>query len=162
MANSTYTIEIKGLDAMLSMYSKAPQVIEPILQKAIVKSTAILAEKTVPGNVPWVTGTLARSFDPAQIERLLARWFPRVEYARGVQFGMDPSPGRFVPGLGKSGKGARLVNTVTKTGKQKDIGIWPGFKGRHYMEQIRSASTSKINELFNNAVKAATAALSTK
>ncbi len=143
-------MEIIGLDKLVQRFAKAPEIVEPIMQEAIVKSSAILAENTTPGNIPWITGHLARSFDPAKIERLLARWFPRSEYARAVQFGMPPSPGRYVPAIKK-----RLVNG-------KNIGMWPGFKGRHYMEKILKVSTSGINELFRNALEATSKAMSGK
>lgn len=140
MAGNTYTVEIKGLDELISRYNKAPEIVEPVLHEAVVKSAAILAENTTRHKMPWKTGALGRSFDPADIGRLYARWFPRIEYARAVQFGMPPSRGRYVPAIGKR---------LTKSGR----GMWPGFAGRHYMENIRNASTDKINELFRNAIK---------
>lgn len=140
MAGTTFTVKIEGLDELTKRYKEAPEIVEPILQEAVSKSSAILAENTVPQNVPWKTGTLARSFDPADIGRLYARWFPRIEYARAVQFGLPPSKGRYVPAIKRR---------LTKSGR----GMWPGFKGRFYMEKIRDASTDKINELFRNAIK---------
>lgn len=140
MSGTTFTVKINGLDELVRRYNKAPEVVEPVLQEAVIKSSAILAENTTPKNIPWKTGELARSFDPVQIGRLYARWFPRKDYARAVQFGLPPSPGRYVPAIKKR---------LTKSGR----GMWPGFKGRFYMEKIRDASTSRINELFQNAIK---------
>lgn len=140
MSSNTFTVEIKGLDELLARYKKAPEVVEPVLQEAVSKSAAILAENTIPKNIPWKTGALARSFDPAEIGHLYARWFPRIEYARAVQFGLPPSPGRYVPAIKRR---------LTKSGR----GMWPGFKGRFYMEKIRDSSTGRINELFRNAIK---------
>lgn len=147
---TTFDIKINGLKELQETLAKAPEISEPIYQEAIVKSTAILAYNTVPGNIPWITGTLARSFNPADIGRLFARWYPRVNYASAVQFGMPSSPGRYVPAIGK-----RLVDS-----SRPDFGTWPGFRGRFYMEKIKSASETDINEVFRNAVKAVTERLS--
>lgn len=86
MAGNTLNVEIKGLNELVKRYHRAPEIVEPVLQQAIVKSAATLVENTVPPKVPWITGTLARSFDPPYIRPLLARWFPRVLYARRVQY----------------------------------------------------------------------------
>lgn len=147
--SNTFQYKIEGLEELTKRYAEAPNRVEPILQQAIVKSAAILASHTTPENIPWRSGTLARSFDPAKIDRLLVRWFPRVDYARAVQFGMDPEMGRYVPAIKK-----RLKNDVGKYGNQKNIGIWPGFEGRHYMEKIMNSSTQQLNELFRNALVA--------
>lgn len=141
MAGSTFDIKIVGLAELTRNLKKSPEVVENILQQAISKSAAVLASHTDSSTVPWITGTLARSFNPVDIGRLYARWYPRVDYARSVQFGAAPSRGRFVPAIGK-----RLVNGA-------NIGMWPGFKGRHFMEKIRSASVDEINEIFRNALQ---------
>lgn len=148
--SATFNVEIVGLDKLTKKYAKAPEVIEPIMQQAISKGAALLAYYTTPATVPWKTGTLARSFNPASIGRLYARWFPRVDYARALQYGMPASPGRFVPAIGK-----RLTNP-----NHPSFGMWPGFKGRQYMQKIRAAAQNDINELFRNALKAATKAMS--
>lgn len=147
MADTTFDVKIIGLEKLQSAFAKAPETVEPIMQEAISKGAAVLASHTTPGNVPWITGTLARSFNPVSIGRLFARWYPRVKYARAVQFGMPASPGRYVPAIKK-----RLVNGP-------NIGMWPGFKGRHYMEKILASSKNDINEVFKNALKAAVAAI---
>lgn len=141
MAGQTFEVKIEGLAELTKRYAQAPEKVEPILQEGVSKSAAILASHTTPDTTPWKSGALARSFDPAEIGRLYARWFPRIEYARAVQYGLPPSPGRYVPAIGK-----RLKNG-------SNIGMWPGFKGRHYMEKIRATSQEEINELFRNAIK---------
>lgn len=156
----TFNIEIRGLDKILKAYNQAPSLIEPILQQGISKSAAVLAAHTDADTVPYISGNLVRSFNPVDIGRLFARWYPRAEYASAVQHGMPSGPGRFVPGLGDDRKGRRLVNTErrSKSGKvyTVDIGTWPGFKGRHYMENIVRASKSDMNELWSNVLKAIT------
>lgn len=149
MKGMTFQIDIEGLDKLTRMFMKAPEVIEPIMQDAVVDSTVSLASHTDRDTVPWRTGTLGRSFNPVKIERLLARWFPRVDYAKAVQFGLSPSPGRYVPAIKR-----RLVNG-------NNIGMWPGFAGRHFMENILSASEDEIHDIFRRAVKEATRAMST-
>lgn len=138
----TFNVKVEGLDKLTKAFEKAPQIVEPIMQQAVIKAGAILASHTDKTTTPYKSGTLVGSFDPITIGRLFARWFPRVNYARAVQFGMPSSKGRFVPAIGK-----RLKNG-------KNIGVWPGFPGRHFMEKIRSASTREIDELFGNALDA--------
>lgn len=143
MAGTIFEVQILNLDKLQKAFKKAPETVGPIMQEAIVKGAAILANNTTPGNVPWITGTLARSFNPVSISQFLARWYPRVNYARAVQFGRSPERGRYVPAIGK-----RLKNG-------SNIGMWPGFKGRHFMEKILSSSKQDINILFKNALKTA-------
>lgn len=144
MVGNTFQVKIEGLDEIVKLYNKAPEIVHPVLEEAIKRSTAVLAENTDQTTVPFVRGDLIRSFKPVDlstVKYLYARWFPRVDYAKAVQFGRPSSPGRYVPAIK-----ARLVNG-------KNIGMWPGFPGRHYMEKIRSASTGGINEVFRNAIK---------
>lgn len=144
---TTFNIKIQGLDKLLANYKKAPDIVQPILQQAIVKSSVALASHTDKSTVPYVSGNLVGSFNPVDIGTLFARWYPRMNYAAAVQFGMPSSPGRFVPAIGK-----RLKNG-------KNIGTWPGFAGRHYMEKIKNASVADINIIFANALKEITLAL---
>jgi hypothetical protein len=145
MANTfTFNVQIIGLDQLTAAFKKAPQVVEPILQDAIVESAAALSDHTNQSTVPFRTGTLIRSFKPPMISRLQAVWSPKnVNYAAAVEFGAPPSPGRYVPAIGR-----RLVNP-----SHPSFGMWPGFQGRHYMEQIRSASQDQINQVFRTALQ---------
>lgn len=146
----SFNVEIKGMDKIRANFEREPEISEPILQDAIKRSAAVLASNTDADTVPWRTGTLARSFNPVEISRLLARWFPRVEYAPSVQFGMPPSPGRYVPAIKK-----RLIDS-----SRPGFGTWPGFPGRHYMEKIRDKSTNGINLIFKDALVRITKAIS--
>lgn len=87
MADSTFTFEIKGLEKLMKAFEESPRKVEPILQQAVSKSAAILAENTDSQSVPFLTGNLIRSFQPADIGRLFARWYPRANYAPYLQFG---------------------------------------------------------------------------
>src|SRR5690349_17093670 len=83
----TFTAEIKGLEELTRLFQQAPNLLEKTMQQAIVKSTAILADNTDPTTVPFKTGNLIRSFNPPDIGRLFARWYPRADYAPYLQFG---------------------------------------------------------------------------
>lgn len=87
MAQSTFSVEIKGLKEMEAAFKKSPKDAEEIFQQAIVKAAAILAENTDSNTVPFKTGNLIRSFNPVDIGKLFARWYPRAHYAPYVQFG---------------------------------------------------------------------------
>lgn len=79
--------------------------------------------------VPRKDGTLQESFK-GQIEnnsrRLHFTWnAPHAEY---VDKGVPPSPGRYVPAIGR-----RLVNPSRRN---PSMGTHPGFKGRRYVEKM--------------------------
>lgn len=143
MSDGTFNVKIEGLSRLLKAFEKAPEEVGEVMQKAINTSAAILASNTDRRTVPFRRGDLIRSFKPVKIGKLFARWFPRVNYARAVQFGMPPSQGRYVPAIKR-----RLKN-----GPVSKIGMWPGFKGAHYMEKIRSASVNDINKVFKDALQ---------
>lgn len=137
-----FTFKIEGLDELTKRFQEAPGIVEPILQQAVSKSAAVLASHTDSSTVPWKTGTLARSFNPADIGRLYARWFPRVDYAQHVQYGTRAH--EITPKNGKAlfWRGAR--HPVKKVNH-------PGTRPYRYMEKILDQSTSQLNELFKNA-----------
>ena len=141
MADNTLTINIEGLDKLIKNFEESPAIVEAIMQEAIVRAGLTLETHTDQSTVPFIRGDLIRSFKPIEIGRLYARWFPRANYARAVQFGMPSSPGRFVPAIGK-----RLKNG-------SNIGTWPGFKGRFYMEKIIDASNTEIKDIFSRALE---------
>lgn len=144
MNGNTFSVEIKNLDKLTAAFEKAPDIVEPVMQKAVILAGAILAENTVPGNIPWVTGTLARSFNPITIGRLFARWYPKVNYAKSVQFGQPPHV--ILPKNKKALFWKGAAHPVKKVNH-------PGSKGRHYMERILKASEFDINLVFKDALK---------
>lgn len=150
MASGTFQVEIKGLDKLTRAFDRAPQLSEPILQQAIAKSAAILASHTEPPNIPWRTGTMARSFNPATIGRLFARWYPRVDYAPHVQFGTKPHI--IEPKNGKALYWKGAAHPVKRVNH-------PGSRPKKFMEKILSVSVSEINELFKNAGDAIVSAI---
>lgn len=146
MAGTTFTVKIEGLNKMQQVFKQAPQIVEPIYKEAINRSGAILDHNRInPSNVPWRTGELARRWSTS-FGALYLRTKPDVDYARAVQYGLPPSPGRYVPAIK-----ARLKNPP--------LGMWPGFKGRHYMENIINASADGINNVFREAIQMAVKAI---
>lgn len=152
--NTTFSVKIEGLSRLTKALEKAPEEIKPVMQEAINKSGGILAENTDQKTVPFKRGELIRSFKPVVIGNLFARWFPRVNYARAIQFGMPPSQGRYVPALGK-----RLKRNIHGDAW---FGSWPGFKGAHYMEKIKTASTPDIKLVFKEALAKSVSILAKK
>ena len=90
-----------GLDKLMKAFEQAPRTIEPIMQEAISKSAALLADATDSTTVPFKTGNLIRSFNPADIGRLFARWYPRAHYAPYLQFGTSRGikPRKYMQGI---------------------------------------------------------------
>lgn len=150
----TYNVKIIGLDKLVTAFEQSPQVVGPILEESIKKSAAILANHTDADTVPYKTGTLVRSFNPAKIDGLVARWFPRTDYARILDQGGRTRPHVILPKNKKALK--------TPFGIFKKINH-PGsmFKPRYYMRRILQASQGDINTLFRNALKAITSRIST-
>ncbi len=150
MAGTNFEIKIEGLEKLTKTFSQAPEISLPVYQEAINRSAAVIDSHRInPRNVPWITGELARRWSTT-FNKLLLRTKPDVQYARAVQFGMPPSPGRYVPAIGK-----RLKNG-------SNIGMWPGFRGRHYMEKIINASSAQINRIFQSAAEVIVAKLAGK
>src|SRR6266446_4896388 len=81
-----FNVEIRGLPELVSKLQQAPQIVAPILQRALSASGAILAKHTIKGVVPWRTGFLTQSFR-AELTTGMLRWFPTASYAPFVEFG---------------------------------------------------------------------------
>ena len=146
-----FNVTIEGLDQFKATMAQAPSIVAPIIQGALSSSLAVLASHTTKGIVPWRTGFLTQSFRQ-NLTALQGSWGPTASYAPAVEFGVGPSPGRYVPAIGK-----RLINSA-----RPGFGMWPGFKGRSYMEQILSASQGEINIAFANALNRIVSALATQ
>jgi len=83
------SIKIQGINEIVKNFMKAPAVVEPLLQKGIDASQAILAKHTVKGVVPWKTGALVQTFKYKR-SRLKGEWFPTRKYAIFVEMGTRP------------------------------------------------------------------------
>lgn len=132
----------------MNAFKKAPEIVEPTLQKAIVASQALLAKHTTRETVPFRTGTLIRTFQFTS-SRLLARWFPTRQYALYVHQGTGVYAGR---------------GPITIYPKNKLALYWPGadhpvkkvtiqgIKPNPFMPRIAQAASPDINNLFATAM----------
>lgn len=81
-----FTIEVQGMDALLAALHNAPQIVAPIIYRALLASSALLAKYTTRDTVPWHTGNLVHSFRQ-EVTAQMARWFPTAAYAPSVEYG---------------------------------------------------------------------------
>ena len=139
MADTTFQISIPNIADIQAAYKQAPEIMSAIISKAINVSAGYVAQANESSNIPFKTGRLVGSF-LADIQATMLRWFPTASYAPYVEFGVGPSPGRYVPAIGK-----RLVNG-------SNIGMWPGFKGNDYMGRIKSNATPMVQQAFKDAM----------
>lgn len=130
---------------MLKAFKRAPEIVEPVLQTAIVSANLIVHESAVNrSNTPWVTGVLAGSFNMHnEVGRLYARIYPWVKYAGTVQWGKEKAEHTTFNRTSAFGR---------KTKPYQFTMMWPTFQGRHYMEKILKHAQPKINEVFKNAL----------
>ena len=139
---SLVAIEIKNLSQLQQTLREYPRISEPILQKAIYASIAILAKHTTRPTVPFRTGRLIQSFVP-RFARLQGRWGPTVRYAIYVHEGTRPHiilP-RFKQALWWEG----APHPVKKVHH-------PGTKPNPFMEKIRSNAEQEISGVFLQAL----------
>ena len=138
-----FDVKIKGLDEMVAKFKKAPEIAEPIFQKAILASQAALAKYTLKKNpVPWQTGNLLMSFR-YQTGRLFARWYPTAFYAVYVHEGTGP---RVIEA--KNAKVLANPKTGQIFGKRVNH---PGTRPQRYMPVIADNAQADINNLFKEA-----------
>lgn len=119
-----------------------PKISEPIIQKAIVASGAVLAKHTIRPTIPFRTGFLLQSFRFITA-RFIARWFPTVHYAIYVHEGTRPHTivPRFKQALFWEGA-AHPVKRV----------LHPGTRANPFMERVAEKATPDINKLFIQAL----------
>ena len=143
MAGETGTVQITipNLEQFQNALLNFSQVAIPIVNTAILQGAAILATNTVPPNVPWKTGNLARTF-ALQTGNLFARWYPTASYRGYVYWGTGI--------YGPRKQGWTQNNT---------FGI-PGFTTKHlgqhpnpYLDQISDASQDQIMAAFQSAIE---------
>lgn len=120
-----------------------PRISEPILQKAVVASQAVLAKHTLRKDpVPYRTGFLLQSFRFAT-GRLVARWFPTVHYALYVHEGTHPH--EIFPRIKKALFWEGAAHPVKRVSH-------PGTKANPFMRRIAEKATPDINKLFIQAL----------
>jgi len=141
---------------MISAFDKAPDIVQPIMQRAIVGGTALLAKHTTVREVPFHTTNLLHSFRQ-EINPLMSRWFPTAKYAEAVQFG---TKAHFPPykdaGFQKWANDHGINAFVLARSISRK-----GTKANPYMERILKASKTEIGDLFEKALAKVTAALAT-
>jgi hypothetical protein len=160
----TFEMTIKGATELSAALMRYPDIAKPIVQRAIVGVSAVLAKHTLKNNpVPWRTGVLLHSFrfksGPGW-----ARWYPTAYYAQMVEEGTRPH--RIYPktakalswktgGVGqyvtaKSGK--RYYKGATNTGRAFAKYVnHPGTKPHPFMQEILDNSRPDIERLFAQA-----------
>lgn len=144
-----FSVEIRGLDALVAKLRQAPDIAAPILQRALSASSAVLAKHTVKGVVPWRSGFLAQTFK-AELTTGMLRWFPTASYAPFVEFGTAPHT--ILPKDKKALFWPGAAHPVRKVNH-------PGTKPNEFMERIVSESQEEINEQFGAALNLITAAI---
>lgn len=125
-----FEIEIKGLNELKKALRDYPKISEPILQRAIIGTSAIFAKNTLKDDpVPYRTGFLLQSFRHS-VGRLWARWTPTVKYARWVEEGTSPH---------------KIPNAFGWRGFTANH---PGSRANPYMEKILEKSKPEIDKWF--------------
>ncbi|MCP6719740.1 MAG: hypothetical protein KJI72_00220 [Patescibacteria group bacterium] len=150
---SEIRIKIKGLNRLQRALRESPRISEPILQRTIDASQAVMAKHTVRGVVPWKTGNLLQSFRFSR-GRLRARWFPKANYALFVHEGTRPHTIRV--------RNKRVLANK-KTGQIFGTVVnHPGMKPNRYMNRIVDRSERDIKTLFQRAAEKIASAIARK
>lgn len=139
-----FKVEIRGLDELRRALKDYPRISEPILQRAIAGSQAVLAKNTLKDNpVPWKTGNLLESFRFAT-GKLQARWFPTARYAVFVHEGTKPHD---------------IMPVNKRVLADRKMGIiygmlvhHPGTKANRFMPKIIQKAQPEIDKLFIRAL----------
>jgi hypothetical protein len=141
MAN--YVVTIQGLPELRQAFKDYGKLSEPIFQRAIAASQAILAKHTTKETVPWKTGYLTQTF-AVEIGRLFARWFPTANYALFVHEGT-------VPHIIQAVKKKALANKETGQIFGRVV-HHPGTKANQFIPRIVKAAQPEIDRLFLQAL----------
>lgn len=144
-----FSVQITGLSELVAKLQQAPDIVAPIIQRALSASQAILAKYTVKGVVPWRTGFLVQSFR-ADLTPFMLRWFPTASYAPFVELGTRPHT--IVPRNAKALYWPGADHPVRKVNH-------PGSKPNQFMERIIANAQGDIDAMFGKALEQITAAL---
>jgi hypothetical protein len=138
-----FVIQIAGLTTLVAKLQEAPSIATPILQRAVVASSLVLASNTNAQTVPVRTGFLVNHFQWVAGD-LKGWWYPTANYAPMVEFGTAPhkieatnAKALFWPGANHP------VRSVQH----------PGTKPNDYMGRIVAASQEGINATFGKALQ---------
>jgi hypothetical protein len=144
-----FSVQLEGLTGLVEKLNQSPAIATPILQRAVVASSLVLAKNTNARTVPIRTGFLVNHFQWV-VGNLKGWWYPTASYAPLVEFGTKPHVIRpkdkqalYWPGADHP---VRSVNH-------------PGTKANPYMERILAAATDEINQKFGTALQSIIQAL---
>jgi len=137
-----FTVEIAGISALIERLQQSPSIAVPILQRAVIASSLILAKNTDAQTVPLKTGFLVQSFRWL-LGTLQGFWYPTASYARYVEFGTAPHV--ILPKDKKALYWPGAEHPVKRVNH-------PGTKANPFMERILAASTEEINTAFDLAL----------
>jgi hypothetical protein len=145
---NTFTVDIINLPQLTAALANFPSIAQPIMQKAIVASQAILAKFTTAATVPVKTGYLVQNWG-FDIGNLQARWYPKASYAPFVEFGTAPHDIKPV-------RARVLANSLT--GQVFGTLVHhPGTKANPFMERIVATAQPDVDDLFTTALQTITA-----
>lgn len=147
-----FLVRINNIDQLISAFRRAPSIVAPIVQRALLASQAVLAKYTTRDTVPFITGFLLQSFS-AFMEPGILHWYPTASYARFVEFGTAPHV--IEP------KNAKALYWPGAQHPVKRVNH-PGSKANPYMERIIAAAAPDINATFGTALQQIAKALATQ
>jgi len=119
------------------VWKEKTEAIKEAIQQALEEAGALIKSE-METLAPVRTGAL-RSSIMVDVEADRVTVGPQVPYAGFVEFGTRPSPGRYVPAIGK-----RLVNPALP-----HFGMHPGIRATHFVERTALAAEPQLAEVFN-------------
>lgn len=143
---TTVNIEIdkNAAEQLRQAMRRFPEIAEPLLQRAIRASEAVLASHTLKDDpIPYRTGNLLLSFRYKE-SRLKGHWFPTAPYAKIVDEGGTIPPRVIRPQNKKAlmwPGAAHPVKSVNHPG-----GI---IRGRQYISKLATKAGPQIQEVFS-------------
>lgn len=155
MPETTFTISIPNLQALLSALQTAPEISKPRFADAFLDSKAALINNTK-NNTPYKTGFLG---NPANWKGVLTpmsfAWSPNANYAGYVEEGtaMHGIWPKNKKALHWGGKGGPVVAYVLNH---------PGTKPNPFMERIRDAANPEIQTAWTKALQLITLDIANK
>ena len=135
--------EIENAAEIVAAFRKAPEIVKPTLQNAVLKATDMIRKYTDVPIVPYDTGTLIKSFrGTLENDGLIARWFPTAFYAKYVNDGTEP---HMIEALGGGLWWPEAQHPI-------DHVFHPGTKPNPFMENILKAAKKDIDAVFVEAL----------
>lgn len=130
-------IDDKNLDLFRAAFRQAPQKIGPILGKGVSALTQAIFKQANRRNVPWDTGTLAKTFQ-TKVQGLTGNVYPTVKYADAVHDGYGPNVIKAAPGKALFWPGAAHPVKSVKH---------PGYEGDPFLDRMVKAAEPDTNRI---------------